>query len=62
MTHRHPKDNMPIPTEPWPADGSVGEAEGQVLERSRTKEGEPLQPPDEPVQDSKPFKNLTTGR
>lgn len=60
--HRHPKDNMPIPTTPWDADGNVGEAEGRILEADRKREGEPLQPVDSPVEDSKPFKNLTGGR
>lgn len=63
MTHIHPKDVKKAPDKPFESENVTAEEAGRVLERQRSDKfhggvSTERDATDNPVRDSKPFKNL----
>lgn len=57
MSTKHPKENTPFPAYPWDSDGKFP-ATNRVEQMKKESGDLPDQPPDNPVRDDTPFKNL----
>lgn len=56
--HRHPREPMKVPDQPFPSEEEMAQAAARVLKEQRRDGGLPMEPVDAPVKNDKPYKNL----